>query len=83
MSIRVIRERLCDHVPAWWASRSPSAMPIGIAFFVQGTCAAMMLGTSTAMLTSAYPPGERFALCSASTRPQSTSACRSGHSSAA
>ena len=27
--------------------------------FVQGTCAAMMLGTSTAMLTSAYPPGER------------------------
>ena len=27
--------------------------------FLQGTCAAMMFGTSTAMLTSAYPPGER------------------------
>jgi EmrB/QacA subfamily drug resistance transporter len=35
-----------------------SAMLIA-ARMVQGACAAMMFGTSTAILTSAYPPGER------------------------
>ena len=38
---------------------SVSGAMLIVSRFLQGTCAAMMLGTSTAMLTSAYPPGER------------------------
>ena len=38
---------------------SVSGAMLIVSRFLQGTCAAMMFGTSTAMLTSAYPPGER------------------------
>jgi EmrB/QacA subfamily drug resistance transporter len=38
---------------------SVSGMMLIVSRFVQGTFAAMMFGTSTAILTSVYPPGER------------------------
>ena len=41
----------------WWAFRS--RRHAGCSRFLQGTCAAMMFGTSTAMLTLVFPPRER------------------------